>query len=447
MHPAPRRRICVSSGFGGPAKGEVGLATRALAALNSNDYATAISFAERAVEKTPDDAGFRALLGNAYFAGGRFASAEAAYKDSLSIYSNQPQVVLKLALVEIAQGKNDQAASFLTAASNVLDPSDYGLALALAGRPADAIAVLNPAARQTGADARVRQNLALAYAFAGDWTQARTIAAQDVPADKLDARLHQWMQMAKPTHASDQVAALTGITPAASDPGQPVRLALHTTDSRLAAVVPVAAAPQLAVASVAAASPAAQAVPAAPPPVAQVYEPAPSPVRVADAAVAPEAPAVATAVASLTPSIAAAAAAAPSVAAAAVAAFAPSIAPAPPPVRQAAQLHRASARPAARNAVFRRGNSQAVVQLGAYANPQRVATAWTAAAKRYAAVRAYSPMSARFDGPKGTVYRLSLKGFASDRDARLLCELLRHSGGSCFVRNVAGDAPVQFAWR
>ena len=127
-------------------------------------------------------------------------------------------------------------------------PSDYGLALALAGRPADAIAVLNSAARQTGADARVRQNLALAYAFAGDWTQARTIAAQDVPADKLDARIQQWMQMAKPAHASDQVAALTGVTPAASDPGQPVRLALHKTDSRLAAVVPPAApAPQAAV--------------------------------------------------------------------------------------------------------------------------------------------------------------------------------------------------------
>ena len=73
---SPQSRV--SSGFGGPAKGEVGLATRALAALNSNDYATAINFAERAVEKTPDDAGFRALLGNAYFAGGRFASAEAA---------------------------------------------------------------------------------------------------------------------------------------------------------------------------------------------------------------------------------------------------------------------------------------------------------------------------------------------------------------------------------
>ena len=178
--------------------GDVGLATRALAALNANDFPTAIELAERAVDKTPDDAGFRRLLGNAYFAGGRFASAEAAFKDSLPIYSNQPQVVLKLALVEIAQGKNDEAVAFLDAGRDVLDPADYGLALALAGRTDDAVAVLEPAAREPGADARVRQNLALAYAFRGDWTKARTIAAQDVPANKLDARIQQWMQLAKP---------------------------------------------------------------------------------------------------------------------------------------------------------------------------------------------------------------------------------------------------------
>ena len=104
-----------ATGFGGRADGEIGLATRAMAALSANDVPTAISFAEKAVEKTPDDAGFRGLLGNAYFAGGRFWSAEQAYKDALSIYSNQPQVILKLALVEVALGNNDQAVSFLHA--------------------------------------------------------------------------------------------------------------------------------------------------------------------------------------------------------------------------------------------------------------------------------------------------------------------------------------------
>ena len=76
---APKGDAVSASGFGGKANGEIGLATKALMALNSNDVPAAISYAERAVEKTPDDAGFRALLGNAYFAAGRFASAEAAF--------------------------------------------------------------------------------------------------------------------------------------------------------------------------------------------------------------------------------------------------------------------------------------------------------------------------------------------------------------------------------
>ena len=226
------------TGFGGRTDADLGAATKALLALNANDTATAIDFAEKAVAKNPDDAGFRALLGNAYFKAGRFASAEAAYKDALTLYSNQPQVILKLALVETALGKNDQAVAFLQAGRDVLDASNYGLALTLAGHASDAIPVLEAAAREQGADATVRQNLALAHALAGDWTEARTIAAQDVPANQLDSRIHQWMQLASPKKASDQVAALTGVTPAASDQGQPVRLALRRTDTMMAQAAP-----------------------------------------------------------------------------------------------------------------------------------------------------------------------------------------------------------------
>ena len=237
-------KVNSASHFGGQANGDMGLATRALAALTSNEVPQAIDFAERAVAKTPDDAGFRGLLGNAYFAGGRFASAEAAYKDALAIYPNQPQVILKLALVEIAQGKLDEATTFLNAARGQLDPADYGLAIALAGHPADAVPILETAARDKNADARVRQNLALAYALSGDWTNARTIAAQDVPANQLDERIQQWMQLARPSHPSDQVAALTGVKPAI-DPGQPTRLALRKVagDTALAQAAPVVAAP------------------------------------------------------------------------------------------------------------------------------------------------------------------------------------------------------------
>ena len=410
---APQHYASSASNLGGKADGEAGLATRALMALASNDSATAITYAERAVERTPGDGALRALLGNAYFAGGRFASAEAAFKDALSINATQPQVVLKLALVEIAQGKNGEAIALLDANRGGLDAADYGLALALAGRASDAIAALEPVARVEGADARVRQNLALAYAFAGDWTNARTIAAQDVPADQLDTRIHQWMQLATPAHASDQVAALIGVTPVASDPGQPVRLALNGAGAVQAAAAPVAPV---------------QVADAAPVPVPAEVPPAP----VADF-VPPPPPVMAQAVP-------------PASAAPFDTGFVE-----PPPARKPIQARRASApviHASLRNVPVRRvGNSAAVVQLGAFGNAARVAAAWNVAAHRFSALRGYTPVSARYDSPKGTFYRLSVKGFVNDREARMVCETVRKGGGSCFVRDVAGDRPVQLASR
>ena len=431
---APQTRV-ETSGFGGKANGEVGLATRALAALNAKDVPTAISFAERAVERTPDDAGFRALLGNVYFAGGRFASAEAAYKDALRIYPNQPQVVLKLALVEIGQGKHGEALAFLDSNRGQLDPADFGLALALAGRAADAVPILEGAARESNSDGRVRQNLALAYAFAGNWERARIIAAQDVPAGDLDARIQQWMQLAKPAKASDQIAALTGVSPAAADPGQPVRLALRAAETRMAEAAPATAPPSAFVQASAAIDP--QPVDAAPQPrfaEAAPPPPPPPPPAVAEAPVAEPAPSV----------IAMMAAAAPE-APAAFAAFAPKAA-APKP----AKFHRASVTakvPSVRKAALRTGKSNAVVQLGAYGSRAGVTQAWAMLTKRYPALRAHLPMTARFDSAKGTFYRLSIQGFSSQQEAIARCNLLKNRGGKCFVRTVAGDAPIQIAAR
>ena len=95
----------------------------------------------------------------------------------------------------------------------------------------------------------------------------------------------------------------------------------------------------------------------------------------------------------------------------------------------------------------RRGNSPAVVQLGAYGSPDRVLAAWNGSAKKYGALKAYLPMSAKFASPKGVFYRLSVRGFASDAEARELCMSLRRQGAACFVRNSAGDQPVQYASR
>jgi cell division septation protein DedD len=105
-------------------------------------------------------------------------------------------------------------------------------------------------------------------------------------------------------------------------------------------------------------------------------------------------------------------------------------------------------RPAVRKAAFPkavRGNSKAVVQLGAYASRSFVGVAWSNFARKYPALRGYSPATARFERPKGTVYRLSVQGFASDGHARDFCGALKRAGGKCFVRSVAGDAPVRIA--
>lgn len=428
---AHQGHVSAASYFGGKANEDMGYATRALAALNSNDVPLAIDLAEHAVAKTPRDAGFRALLGNAYFAAGRFHSAESAYRDALTLYPSQPQVVLKLALVEIAQGRDSEAIVGLNANRDVLDASDYGLAIALAGRPAEAIAVLERAARENDADATVRQNLALAHALAGDWTEARIIASQDIPSNQLDARMQQWMQLVSPKHPGDQVAALVGVKPAAIDAGQPVQLALNSLDTHAAQVIaPVSpqrvSKPQAAVAQVSApavaeesAKPAlVRAVAAvAPPPVVRAVPPAPPPPR---------------------SSIAALAASAVTEAKAVLAA----VLPHHEPVIARPKPRLASARPMPHT-----GKSAEVVQLGAYQSSERVLAAWNRAAHKYPALRAYLPMSARFASPKGTFYRLSVRGFNSVGEAQALCRGLHREGGACFVRKFAGDAPVNYASR
>lgn len=424
---APQRHAASLSAYNGKDAADVAYGTRALAALNENNPSLAVEFAEKAVAKSPQDDTVRALLASAYFAAGRFASAETAYKDTLTLNPNKPEAILKLALVEIAQGKNVEAVSLLNSARGVLDPSDYGLALALAGHPQQAISVLEPAARQVNAEATVRQNLALAYAFAGNWDEARVVASQDVPANQLDARIQQWMQLSKPTHASDQVAALIGVKPAVVDSGEPIQLALNKADTREAAAAPIAPAPKAAQAAPVAV---ATAAPATEPAVVSIPAPA-APPPPAVVAVAPAPPPAQTTLETM-------AASAVSEAKAVLAAVLPHhSAPAAKPQRVAAVV-----RPATHH-----GNAQVVVQLGAYNSADRVLAGWDHQARKYGALKAYLPMSARFSSPKGVFYRLSVRGFNSVSEANGFCNTLRREGGHCFVRNFAGDRPVQYASR
>lgn len=227
---APRQPAAIHA----PAETQAALARTA---MKKRDAAKAIVHAEAAVAADGQDPALRTLLGSAYLRGGRFASAAQAFGDSLALRPGDARVALNLALARIATGEWGAARAVLDENAAIIPAADRGLALALAGEPQQGVTVLLAAMRVPGADARTRQNLALALALAGEWSDAHMLISLDLDPKAARGRVLEWMRFAQPRAAADQVAALLRITPAA-DPGQPVALALGR-----AATAPAAAAP------------------------------------------------------------------------------------------------------------------------------------------------------------------------------------------------------------
>jgi cell division septation protein DedD len=88
-----------------------------------------------------------------------------------------------------------------------------------------------------------------------------------------------------------------------------------------------------------------------------------------------------------------------------------------------------------------------VVQIGAYDSAGVAEDAWGRAVKRVAAFRDFTPSTAVFVKDSRTFYRLSVGGFGTRGAAVSFCETFRAHGGQCFVREQAGDAPLQWAGR
>ncbi|MCD2315942.1 tetratricopeptide repeat protein [Sphingomonas sp. IC-11] len=386
-------------------------AERAAEALQKGDPAKAIGFAEAAVAGQPGNADYRVLLGSAYLKAGRFTSAHAAYADVLTLSPQNGKAALNLALAMIAEGQWDEARQMLDANAAIVPASDRGLAIALAGDPAAGVEVLTAAAREPSADAKTRQNLALALALAGRWAEARQIAGIDMGPAEADARVVQWAAFAKPVGAADQVSALLGVTPV-KDPGQPVALALNK-------VVPTNTAP--AAELLAAAPVAPMAAPVSAPEAAQLAS-ATQEARAGSRVVFAERREVVQAIPGNDPAVRTASTAAPK--------------------RLAAVESDGVGKPKAPGKWF--------VQLGAYDSAAVAKDAWDRAQRRYPAFAGETPTGMAFK----SFYRLSVGGF-SRGEANTLCRGYRANGGSCFVRTGAGDqtaawvkpSKVQFAGR
>lgn len=377
-------------------------AKKALAARKPDE---AVRLAEAAVGLMPQEAAYRALLGQSYLTAGRFVSARAALGDAIGLSPDDGRVALNLVLAQIATGDWATARATLEEHAALIPASDRGLALALAGDPAGGVALLTAAARSEATSAKVRQNLGLALALAGQWQAARAVAAADLAPGEVDRRMEQWAAFAQPAQASDQVAALLGVR-AVADAGQPVALALNA---------PVAAAQATAIA---ASEPVAPVLPAE-------AAPAPAPVEIAAAE-----PVVAAAVQ-------------PGVPAVSNIAFGPRaevVQPLPArlltPARGPAKL--ALAKAAAPGAAWTPNKGGWFVQIGAFESAAVARDAWSRASRRMPALADHAPNGMTFAARAGQVYRLSVGGFAR-ADADRLCQRYRASGGTCFVRAGAGD--------
>lgn len=389
-------------------------AVKAESALAKGKSDKAVSFAESAVLASPRDADLRALLGAAYIEAGRFESAAATLSEARQLGDGSQRTILSLALAQIASGHQDAALRTLNAHETDLDPADFGLAIALAGEPKRGALVLANQLRFGESSAKVRQNLAYAYALQGDWRAARLMAAEDVPADKIGERMAHWAQMTNPVYFRHRVADLLGVD-LVRDAGQPARLALanHPSVDQLAAenassttLVKSDVAPKPAFAANGELPPVSgQAVAAARPVSAPALAPAPAAASrtVAQAFAEPKTPAA-------------------RVAAPAPARITASLAPA----------SRAETAPSAPAKTFVAQSGDYRVQLGSYFSMSDAQQAWKIFQQRHPELAGAEKVitKARVNGK--IYYRVAASGYA-ETSARSLCSLVKKGGGGCIA--------------
>jgi Flp pilus assembly protein TadD len=370
-------------------------------ALAARDFAAALKAAEAAVAANPDNARYRQILGRAYAANGRFASAETALSDAMTLGNGDARTIVTLALVQVALGKPDAARSLLVAHTDTVPAADYGLAIAMAGDPQEGVRLLSQAIHDPSATARTRQNLAYAYALAGRWKDARVMAGEDLAPLEAMQRITQWAMIAEPSMAPQRVAAFMGVTPDARDAGLPVALALAPKAVDAAPVALAEAAP--------AEAPSAAWADAAP-----VEETAVEPALMADAATVETAPVPA-------PMIRAERKLVRSIIGAPIAT-----------VQQTAYI-----RP------VKKASSNWVVQVGAYDNAAIAREKWRQMATISSTIAAFPVLTSTATVNGRAFHRLALSGLGNRADAMALCKTIRSQRGQCFVREKTPNAMPQ----
>ncbi len=388
----------------------------------------AVADAEAVVRRNPRNASARVALGNAYLAAGRFDSAATTLQDAVSLGDSSPATALRLALALIGVGQDRDAVTVLDQNRDGIPAGDFGLALALAGEAGRGADVLAEALRNGESSAKLRQNLAYAYALDGRWTDARVMAAQDVPADQLDARMGAWATMVRPEDYQQRVAGLLG-APIRADAGQPAELALggeavKPAAPQFAAAEPVAELPPVGetAAAPAVSDPSREFVVAEEPAVPFAAAPAPAFAPVAEAPAASR-------------NFDAAFAAAP-----------PALLR-PVATASAAPIRSLRARPVITAAAFAKPlrNGSHAVQLGSFSTPDNAKRAVKIYQSRHPELKNFALTITPAVVRGKNFWRVSAAGF-NQASAFGLCSTVRTRGGGCLAysasRTLPGALPV-----
>lgn len=375
-------------------------ASRAEAALAAGKHGQAINHAEAAVLAEPRNAAYRAMLGGAYLDAGRFASAATSFDDAMQLGDSSARTVLSLALARAGEGKFQEAAELLNARERDIPTADVGLALALAGQPERGVHLMSNAIRAGENTAKMRQNLAYAYALAGRWREARLMAEQDVPADQVSDRIAAWAETAAPEAWQVRVARLLAVPADARDAGQPTQLALANSPSidALAAEASASAADELpSVAAVEADSGELPAVQAGEAAVATAETPTPTPERPASFRSASVEPAAS-----------------------------PALAPAPAAfdTSRFVQPQVAQAAPSAAGTHL--------VQLGSFSSEQGARRAWNIYTQRYPELAGHQMVVSEAVVKGKRYWRVSAAGF-NRTSSTAMCGKVRSGGQGCFA--------------
>ena len=207
---------------------------RADEARQAGDLDSAIPLYSRALQTNPQGVEAKLGLGQSYLSIGASSEAAAQFRDVLSTRESNIPARRGLASALIGMGQpslaEEQIAVVLQSdasdyrALNVLGValdmqgrhaeaqanyrraiqlapdylptrSNFGLSLAITGPPQDAVAQLAPIATARGSDARIRQNLAFAYAMAGDFENALQISRKDLDEKSAQRQLYYFMQL------------------------------------------------------------------------------------------------------------------------------------------------------------------------------------------------------------------------------------------------------------